>query len=592
MPEYRAPLEDMNYLLNDVLEIHHIAALPGFEEATPELIGAILTEADRFCSEVIAPTNQIADREGCRVEARAVITAPALDGLYERFRQAGWTSLTGDVRYGGQGLPQLLGIAVDEMYQSANMAFSLLPLLTTGVITALSRHGSEAQKDLYLPKLISGQWSGTMNLTEAQAGSDLAGVRTRAVPQGEHDLIYGQKIFISWGDHSQAENIVHLVLARRQGAPEGVKGISLFVVPKFLDDGQGGIGARNDVYPASVEHKLGIHASPTCVLNFGDDSGAVGFLIGEENQGLVYMFAMMNHARLGVGLQGVSIAERAYQQARAFAKERLQGNAIGHPGRVAIIRHPDVRRMLMLMKSQIEAGRALAYSALAHWDHASHGTSGDVRARHQRRVDLLTPLVKGWCTEMANEVTSLGIQIHGGMGFIEETGAAQHFRDARIMAIYEGTNGIQAMDLVGRKLLRDQGGAARELLADAREVVELSHEQGLEDIAQAIACALAACEKAMLALFAGTQKDPDFAGAVAFNMLLLLGTTQGGCLLAKSAALATAKLARGEGNAAFLDAKVVTARFFCEQVLVRTEGYLRAITSGQTSTMALTDDQF
>jgi alkylation response protein AidB-like acyl-CoA dehydrogenase len=521
-----------------------------------------------------------------------VITAPALDGLYEAFRQAGWTSLTGDVRYGGQGLPQLLSIAVDEMYQSANMAFSLLPLLTTGVITALSRHGSEAQKNLYLPKLISGQWSGTMNLTEAHAGSDLAGVRTRAVPQGAHDLIYGQKIFISWGDHSQAENIVHLVLARRQGAPEGVKGISLFVVPKFLDDGQGGIGARNDVYPTSVEHKLGIHASPTCVLNFGDDSGAVGFLIGEENQGLVYMFAMMNHARLGVGLQGVSIAERAYQQARAFAKERLQGNAIGHPGRVAIIRHPDVRRMLMLMKSQIEAGRALAYSALAHWDFASHGVSEDVRARHQRRVDLLTPLVKGWCTEMANEVTSLGVQIHGGMGFIEETGAAQHLRDARIMAIYEGTNRIQAMDLVGRKLLRDQGEAARELLADARQVVALCHEQGLEDIAQAIARALAACDEAILALFAGGRKDPDFAGAVAFNMLLLLGTTQGGCLLAKSAALATDKLARGEGSAVFLGAKVITARFFCEQVLVRTDGYLRAIASGQTSVMALADEQF
>ncbi|MGK2914650.1 MAG: acyl-CoA dehydrogenase [Porticoccaceae bacterium] len=592
MTDYRAPLEEINFVINDLLEIQRIALLPGYEEATADLVGAILAEADRFCSEVIAPTNQTADREGCRVENRQVITAPILDGLYEAFRQAGWSSLTGDPRYGGQGLPQLLGIAVDEMYQSANMAFSLLPLLTTGVITALSRHGSEAQKNRYLPKLISGEWSGTMNLTEAQAGSDLAAVRTRAVPKGDHDLIYGQKIFISWGDHSQAANIVHLVLARRQGAPEGIKGISLFVVPKFLDDGHGGLGARNDVYAVSVEHKLGIHASPTCVLNFGDDSGAVGYLIGEENQGLVYMFAMMNHARLGVGLQGVAISERAYQQAAAYAKSRLQGNVSGHPDRVAIIQHPDVRRMLMLMKAQIEAGRALTYSALAHWDFASRSADADARAYHQRRVDLLTPLVKGWCTETANEVTSLGVQIHGGMGFIEETGAAQHLRDARVMAIYEGTNGIQAMDLVGRKLLRDQGEAARELLADLQGTVALCREQHLDAIADAVAQALAACAEGVHALFAGVQQHPDFAGAVAFNLLMLMGTTVGGCLLAKSAALATAKLARNEGNSRFLSAKVTTARFFGEQVLARTEAYLRVVKSGHRATMGLVEEQF
>ena len=590
MTEYIPPIIDMNFLIRDVLDLNSIVALPGYQEATPDLVAAVLEEAARYFSEVIAPTNQSADGEGCRVENKRVITAPSLDDLYEGYKNAGWPALTGDIDYEGQGLPHLLGVAVDEMFQSANLGFSLLPLLTSGVITALHKFGSAEQKSLYLPKLISGEWSGTMNLTEAQAGSDLAAVRCKAVPSGDHYLISGQKIFITWGDHGYCDNIVHLVLARTPDAPEGVRGISLFVVPKYLVDENGKIGARNDAYPVSVEHKLGIHASPTCVMSFGEEGGAHGYLVGEENKGLTYMFAMMNHARLAVGLQGVSVGERAYQQAVNFAREREQGSVPGEPGKATIIQYPDVRRMLMLMKSLTEAGRALSYSALAHWDHATHEVDDGIGAYHQRRVDILTPLVKGWCTEIGNEVAYLGVQVHGGMGFVEETGAAQYMRDVRIGPIYEGTNGIQAMDLIGRKLLRDGGAAARELLADLRLTLPDTGE--LAEQTNAVAASIDACEQTIELLLSRAATKPDFAGAVAFNTLLLFGTTAAASLMLKSASVAQQQLHEGAGNTAFLNTKIKTVRFFIEQVLPRTDTYLRIIKSGDHATMALTVDDF
>ena len=584
MTDYCAPVQEIGFLLKEIMQLDAIARLPGFEEVSPDLVDAILEEGGRYFAEVFAPTNQQADIEGTRLENMAVVTAPVLDGLYGSFREAGWPSLTGDPAYGGQGMPHLVGFAVDELVQSSNMSFSLLPMLTMGVITALERFGSESQKKFYLPKLISGEWTGTMNLTESQAGSDLAAVRTRALPQGDHYLIKGQKTFISWGDHSYTDNIVHLVLARTPDAPEGVKGISLFVVPKYLIEADGQPGQRNDVYPVGVEDKLGIHASPTCVMTYGDNEGAVGYLIGEENQGLVYMFSMMNHARLAVGLQGVSISERSYQQAVNYAREREQGGLL--------ISHPDVRRMLMTMKALTEGGRALVYSALMHWDMGAHGTDESECEAHQRRVELLTPLVKGWCTEIANEVTSLGVQVHGGMGYVEETGMAQYLRDARIMAIYEGSNGIQAMDLVGRKLLRDRGAAAQELLQDIEKDIAACRDQSLDNLADSMTRCVERCREAITCLFEGAGADKDLPGSIAFNLLMLMGTTVAAGLMVKSATVATSSLASDDEQRGFLEAKICTAHFFVEQIAPRTEAYLLAILSGSKSTMMLRDDQW
>lgn len=584
MSDYRPPLQEISFLLEDVFQLETIAGMPAFNEVSPDLVNAILDEAGRYFAGVFAPTNQRADIEGTRIENNTVVTAPVLDGLYDSFREAGWPSLTGDPEYGGQGMPHLIGFAVDEMVQSANMSFSLLPMLTMGVITALERFGSEAQRKLFLPKLVTGEWTGSMNLTESQAGSDLAAVRARAVPQGDHYLVSGQKIFISWGDHSYTDNIVHLVLARTPDAPPGVKGISLFIVPKYLNGEDGQTRVRNDVHPVSVEHKLGIHASPTCVMSYGDNEGAVAYLVGEENQGLEYMFSMMNHARLAVGLQGVSVSERAYQQAVAYAKDREQGRAI--------IRYPDVRRMLMTMKALTEGARTLAYSAMMHWDFNLHAGTEEDRAYHQRRVELLTPLVKGWCTEIANEVTSLGVQVHGGMGYVEETGAAQYLRDARIMAIYEGTNGIQAMDLVGRKLLRDQGKAARELIEELEREIQTCRDRGLDEFADAVLNCVERCQKAITFLFEGAITDSDLPGSVAFNVLMLMGTTVAAGLMAKGAAAATVRLSAGDERALFLEAKINTARFFVEHIVPRTETYLSMLMTGSNTTMALTDEQW
>ncbi|MGS2723301.1 acyl-CoA dehydrogenase [Porticoccus sp. GXU_MW_L64] len=594
MSDYQAPLQDIQFLLQEVLGLGDIAKLPGYEQATDDIVEAVLAEGGRFFGEVIAPTNRSADEAGSKVVDKQVVAAPGLKEAYNAMVQGGWLGLAGNSEYGGQGMPHLLGAALDEMCQSSNMAFSLCPLLGKGVIAALENYGSEEQKQFYLPRLISGEWAGTMNLTEPQAGTDLAAIRTKAVPQGDHYLISGQKIFITWGDHDFTDNIIHLVLARLPDAPEGVKGISLFIVPKNLHDENGATTGANDMYPVSVEHKMGIHASPTCVLSYGDEGGAVGYLVGEKNQGLKYMFAMMNHARMSVGLQGVSLGERAYQQARDYARDRVQGEMIGVDGRVPIIKHPDVRRMLMLMRSQIEAGRVLAYEAAAQVDKALHNPDEKQAAFHQRRVDLLTPLVKGWCTEMAQEVTYLGVQIHGGMGFVEETGAAQHQRDARILPIYEGTNGIQALDLIGRKLLKDQGKSLQELAAEFQKTLAQVEAAGkpLREVHKGLGQALYASDKAIRHIFTNVMADWSFPGAVSFNLLMLLGTTAAGSLLAQSALAAQAKLDAGEGDAQFYKNKLVTARFFAEQVLPRTLGYLQAIISGHEATMELAEDQF
>lgn len=586
MTVYNAPVEDMKFLLNNVLGMEEITKFPGYEEATPDMVDAILDEAARFYGEVLAPTNQLADNQGSKLEGGKVVTAPALDGIYQQIVEAGWIALTGDVNYGGQGLPALLAVAVDEMSQSANMAFSLCPMLTKGVVTALSLYGTDEQQQVYLNKLVSGEWSGTMNLTEPQAGSDLAAVRTKAVANGDHYLLSGQKIFITWGDHEYTDNIIHLVLARTPDAPEGVKGISMFIVPKFLINGDGSAGERNDVHCVGVEHKLGIHASPTCSLSFGDNGGAVGYLVGEENQGLVYMFAMMNEARLAVGLQGVSVSERAYQQAVEYAKERVQGSVPGNK-KATIIHHPDVRRMLMLMRSLTEGARALAYLSFVHEDYVSKLEDEDQAAFHRRRVDVLTPLVKGWCTEVSMEVTSLGVQVHGGMGYVEETGAAQYLRDARILPIYEGTNGIQALDLVGRKLARDKGQSVSELLDDLSPIVADARAAKLTVLADSLESALAACKDAATTVLAGASDDWTVLSACGYNTMMLMGTTVAGAMLIKSAVTAANLEASGEGDSGFNQSKVTTAKFFAQHVMTRNTGYLDAVKAGSETVMGL-----
>ena len=459
MSDYVAPLKDMQFVLTELAGLDQVAKLPGCEEVSVELVEQILEESGKFCAEVLSPLNQPGDAEGSKWEQGKVTTPKGFIAAYKQFVEGGWNALQFPQEFGGQGLPKLVATPVMEMWKAANMSFSLCPLLTGGAIEALLLRGADSLKQTFLPKMVEGIWTGTMNLTEPQAGSDLALVKSKAVPQrderlGDHYRISGQKIFITYGEHDLAENIVHLVLARTPDAPEGVKGISLFVVPKFLVNADGSLGKRNDVQCASIEHKLGIHASPTAVLIFGEKEGAIGYLVGQENQGLAYMFIMMNAARFAVGLEGVAISDRAYQLALAYAKERVQSRDLaGGAKAVPIIRHPDVRRMLMSMKAQTEAMRALAYVTAAAMDIAHRDPDAGLRAKHQAFADMMIPVVKGWSTETCIEVASTGIQVHGGMGYVEETGAAQLLRDARITTIYEGTTGIQANDLIGRKLL-------------------------------------------------------------------------------------------------------------------------------------------
>src|SRR5277367_6845005 len=473
MQEYQAPLHDMKFVLRELIDWQLLAELPGFGEMTPDLADAVLEEAAKFAAGVLSPLNRSGDLEGARWQDGEVLTAAGWKQAYSRFDADGWAALSCPAEFGGQNLPRVLSALIEEMWNAANVAFALCPMLTRGAIDAIELRGSKAQKEMYLPKMVAGEWTGSMNLTEPQAGSDLSAVRTRAVPDGNgRYLLTGQKIFITYGEHDLTANIVHMVLGRVAGAPEGVKGISLFLVPKFLVKTDGSLGERNDVHCVSIEHKLGIHASPTCVLAFGQNGGAAAELVGEENRGLEYMFIMMNAARYSVGLEGVGLSERATQVALAYARERIQGTQAGERGgeRVPIIRHPDVRRMLLLMKSQTEAMRALAGVVAVSLDAARLHPRAEDRERHQAFADLMIPVVKGWCTENSVDIASLGIQVHGGVGFVEETGAAQFLRDARITPIYEGTTGIQANDLIGRKLARDGGSAARAVTAEMREL--------------------------------------------------------------------------------------------------------------------------
>ncbi|WP_321356370.1 acyl-CoA dehydrogenase [Pseudomonas extremaustralis] len=592
MSGYAHPYRDTEFVLEALVGFEQLCASAQLQDVNSELVSAILSEAGRLGSGVLAPLNRVGDTQGTHLGESGVQEAPGFADAYRQFQEGGWPSLTAAEQYGGQNLPNVIGTAVNEIWHSANMAFALCPMLTQGAIEAIAHHGSAELQAAYLDKLVSGEWTGTMNLTEPDAGSDLAAIKSRAVPQGDHYLITGQKIFITWGDHQMTDNVVHLVLARLPDAPAGVKGISLFVVPKFLLDAQGQPGVRNNVQCISLEHKLGIHGSPTCVMNFGDPEGAVGYLVGEPHMGLACMFTMMNHARQSVGLQGLSIAERAYQQARQYAKDRLQGTR-KDGSRFSIIHFPDVRRMLMQMKASIEAMRALSLVAAAEVDRAAHAPTPELARQHQGRVDVFTPIVKGWLTELAQEVTSLGVQIHGGMGFIEETGAAQHYRDARILTIYEGTTGIQALDLVGRKTLLNQGALLNSLLEEMDQTVEqLRHIDALDYQAVALAAALGAGREALSLLLDNAKRDADWAGSVSVNFLMLFGYLSGGWLMARSAVQAHAQLEAGTGDAEFLKAKGVSARFYAEQLLPRVHALLAAVSAGSASIMALDDEQF
>jgi len=593
MSTYVAPLKDMRFVLHELAGLAEIAKLPGYEDASADTVDAILEEAGKFSTGVLDPLNRPGDTEGAVLKDGAVTMPKGFKEAYRQFVEGGWAALPLEPEWGGQGLPKLVSTPVTEMVTSANMSFSLCPMLTQGAIEALLTAGADALKQQFLPKMAEGTWTGTMNLTEPQAGSDLALVRTKAERNGDHYLITGQKIFITFGEHDLTENIVHLVLARTPDAPEGVKGISLFIVPKFLIKPDGSLGERNGAHCASIEHKLGIHASPTAVMVFDK---AVGYLVGEENKGLAYMFIMMNAARFAVGLEGVSIGERAFQRALAYAKERLQGRDVaGGGGTVPIIRHPDVRRMLMLMKSQTEAMRALAYVVAAAMDVATRHPDKAMRQRNQAFVDLMIPVVKGWCTETGIEVASLGVQVHGGMGFIEETGAAQHLRDARITTIYEGTTGIQANDLIGRKIAREGGVTAKGWLEHLRafdaELAKSKHAD-LQAIRARLADGVKAVADAVEWLLANFGQDVRAASAAAVPFLHLMGVVAGGWQMARAALIAEQRLVGGEVDRPFYEAKIATARFYADQILVQAPGLAATVTSGAAGVMALDEEQF
>ena len=589
---YTAPLKDMLFDIEHLARIDEIAQMPGFGDAGLDTAAAVLEECAKLTQDVIAPLNVVGDRDPSSFEDGAVRTTPGFKEAFRQYAEGGWQGLQHPVDFGGQGLPKTIGAACGEMVNSANLSFALCPLLTDGAIEALLTAGSEQLKATYLEKLVSGEWTGTMNLTEPQAGSDLALVRTRAEPQPDGSYkVFGTKIYITYGEHDMAPNIVHLVLARVSGAPEGVTGSSLFVVPKFLVNKDGTLGARNDAHCVSIEHKLGIKASPTDVLQYGDNGGAIGYLLGEENRGLEYMFIMMNAARYAVGVQGIAVAERAYQHAVAYARERVQSRPVdGSMTKSApIIHHPDVRRMLMTMRAYTEGCRAMASVAAAAYDAAHHHDDAEVRRQNQAFYEFLVPLVKGYSTEMSLEVTSLGVQVHGGMGFIEETGAAQYYRDAKILTIYEGTTAIQANDLVGRKTARDGGQAARAIAAQV-EKTEAELLASPSDDAKAVALRLKAAREAYLDVvdfIAGQAKgDPNavYAGSVPY--LMLAGNLVAGWQLGRSLLVALTPEAQAQ-DAAFMQAKVATARFYAEHILVKAAGVRDAIVGGAASVTAL-----
>jgi len=594
---YTAPIKDMLFVMKELADLEQIATLPGFEDANLDTAQAVLEESAKLCGEVLAPLNVEGDRNPSSWKDGVVTATPGFKEAFRQFGEGGWQGVQHPVDYDGQGLPKLIATACIEMLNASNLSFALCPLLTDGAIEALLTAGTDAQKQTYVPKLVSGEWTGTMNLTEPQAGSDLALVRTRAEPQGDGSFkLFGTKIFITWGEHDMAKNIAHLVLARTPNAPEGVKGISLFIVPKFLVNEDGSLGERNDVHCVSIEHKLGIKASPTAVLQFGDHGGAIGHLIGEENRGLEYMFIMMNAARFAVGMQGVGVSDRAYQKAVAYAKDRVQSRPVDGSAKqpVAIIQHPDVRRMLSTMRALTEASRALAYVAAGHCDIAHRHPDEATRASHQAIYEFLVPIVKGWSTELSIDVTSLGVQVHGGMGFIEETGAAQYYRDARILPIYEGTTAIQANDLIGRKTVRDGGKVAKSLLAGVAETVEsLGAQQGpaFESMKKYLGQGQRSLSAAIDFVVANTKEDPNavFAGSVPY--LKLAGIMLGGWQMARALLVAAQK--RDE-DPAFYSAKIATAQFYAEHVLPLASALEASIVSakGGEGVLALSADQF
>ena len=599
---YVAPVKDMMFCIEALAGLEQMSQWPGSEDATADLARAVLEENARFVQDVVAPMNRAGDLQPASWHNGVVTTTPGFKEAFKAYGEAGWQGVQHDVEFGGQGLPKLIAAPCIEMLNAANLSFALCPLLTDGAIEALMTAGSDQQKALFLEPLISGRWTGTMNLTEPQAGSDLAQVRTRATREADGTYkLYGTKIYITFGEHDMAENIVHLVLARCSDAPDGVKGISLFMVPKFLVNDDGSLGKRNDVYCASIEHKLGIKASPTAVLLYGDDhgevgAGAIGTLIGEENRGLEYMFIMMNAARFAVGMQGVAVAERAYQHAVAYARDRVQSRDVaGSAGPVAIINHPDVRRMLLLMRAQTEAARAMAYVTAAAFDGAHRHPDLNARRTYQAFYEYMVPIIKGFSTEMSIEVTSLGVQVHGGMGFIEETGAAQYYRDARILPIYEGTTAIQANDLVGRKTARDAGETAHLIALQVHKTADELLDLGEAD-AKVIGTALKRAANSFITVvdFVSSQYKTDiravFAGSVPY--LRLAGLVLGGWQLGRATLIAQQRLADGDTDSKFLHAKIGTARFFADHMLSQVSGIAHSITEGSAAVLAVENDAF
>jgi alkylation response protein AidB-like acyl-CoA dehydrogenase len=604
---YLAPVKDMMFVVRELAGLAEVAKLPGCEDATPETVEAVIDECAKLVQETIAPLNWTGDIQPSSLADGVVSTTPGFREAFAQYAAGGWQGVQHPPEFGGQGLPKLVGTPCIEMLNAANMSFALCPLLTDGAIEALLTAGTDEQRERYIPPMIEGRWTGTMNLTESQAGSDLAMVRTKAVRQADGSYrITGQKIFITYGEHDMAENIVHLVLARTPEAPEGVKGISLFIVPKFLVNDDGSLGARNDVWCSSIEHKLGIKASPTAVLIYGDGKGdvgtgedgapgAIGYVVGEENRGLEYMFVMMNAARFAVGMQGVAIADRAYQKAVAYARDRVQSRDVaGSSGPVSIIHHPDVRRMLMTMRALTEGARALAYVAAAASDAGHYAADPDVRKQNMAFYEYLVPIVKGWSTEMSIDVASLGVQVHGGMGFIEETGAAQFYRDARILTIYEGTTAIQANDLVGRKTARDGGAVARAVIEQVRATereLEGARTGDLAAVRNALAAGSRALEQAVafVATHAKTDVRAVFAGSVPY--LRLSGIVLCGWQMARAALAATRLLQEGSTDEAFLKSKIATARFYADHILAQAPGIAASIVEGAAGVLAIPEDQ-
>ena len=585
MTEYAAPIRDMKFVIEELIGLDTVNSLPGYEEASSDVTTAILEEAGKLARDVLSPINRNGDLEGSRLENGVVITPTGFSDAYQAYVDGGWNALQFDEEIGGQGLPLLLATPVFEMWEGANLAFMLCPVLTIAAVECLEEFGTDEQKEKWLPKLVTGEWTGTMVLTEPNAGSDVGALRTRAEPVGDHYRISGQKIYTTYGEHDLTDNIVHMVLARTPNAPPGTRGISLFIVPKFLVNEDGSLGRRNDLRAMSLEHKLGIHGSPTCVMQFGENDGAIGYLVGEECRGMEYMFAMMNSARLAVGREGVGIAERAYQQAADYARERVQGRDAADPAAsdVPIIRHPDVRRNLMKMRALTEATRALGCYVASQLDIARKHPDTDVRNSAQKRVDLLVPVVKAWSTDCGVEIASLGVQVHGGAGFIEETGAAQHYRDCRITPIYEGTNGIQALDLVGRKIMRDRGEDLNKLIAEIRDT-EIPDQL----IAGAMWSALDSLEAASNWMIEYDGDDPRAVISGATPFLQSLGLVTGGWLMARSAAIASA----AEEDPEFYSAKLATARFYAANLLPQVAACAQAAMVGSEDIMALPAEAF